>query len=85
MRGWLVVCVALLGCGKHEDKPTPAKLVGAGGGSSEAEFAAQLSAALPDRHLVYDADKHQMTGSNEVISTTNIAMLMPVTSISRRL
>ena len=69
MRGWLVVCVALLGCGKHDAKPAP-KLVGAGGGvpaagggSSEAEFAAQLAAALPDRHLVYDADKHQMTGS----------------------
>jgi uncharacterized protein YtpQ (UPF0354 family) len=73
MRGWLVVCVALLGCGKHEDKAAPApKLAGAGGGSSEAEFAAQLSAALPDRHLAYDESKHLLTGSNEVISTTNI-------------
>src|SRR3569623_244453 len=73
MRGWLVVCVALLGCGKHEDKAAPVlKHAGAGGGSSEAEFAAELSAARPDRHLVYDADKHQLTGSNEMISTTNV-------------
>ncbi|MBV8758204.1 MAG: hypothetical protein JO257_13035 [Deltaproteobacteria bacterium] len=73
MRGWLVVCVALLGCGKHEDKAAPRLVTGSGGGgSSEADFAAQLAAVLPDRHLVYDADKHQMTGSNEVISTTNI-------------
>ncbi len=71
MRGWLVVCVvALLGCGKHEDKPRPVLVAGAGSG--EAEFAKQLAAALPDRHLVYDESKHQLTGSNEVIATTNV-------------
>src|SRR3569623_974254 len=71
MRGWRVGCVALLGCGKHEDKAAPVlQHAGAGGGSSEAEFAAELTAALPDRHLVYAADKHQLAGSTEMISTT---------------
>lgn len=72
MRGWLVVCVvALLGCGKQEDRPAPAPTP-VTNGSDEAAFAKQLAAALPDRHLVYDPAKHQLTGSNEVIATTNL-------------
>jgi len=40
-------------------------------GDSEADFAAQLKTTL-GRDLVFDEAKHQLTGSNEVISTTNL-------------
>jgi len=75
MRGWLVVVVALsAGCNNHEQakKMRGGSTGGAGGGSSEAEFAAQLAAALPGRTLSFDADKHQLSGSDELISTTNL-------------
>jgi hypothetical protein len=68
MRGWLVVVAVTCAC-KREPSVQPA---GARGGSSEAEFAAQLAAALPERSLTFDAASHALRGSNAFFSTTNV-------------
>jgi uncharacterized protein YtpQ (UPF0354 family) len=61
----LVLVCALAACSQSHRAP----LVKAG--DSEADFAAQLKTAI-GRDLVFDPAKHQLTGSNEVISTTNL-------------
>jgi hypothetical protein len=63
----LVLVLAVAACGKSQDHHAYLKTAG----DSEADFAAQLKGAI-GRDLVFDESKHQLTGSNETISTVNI-------------
>lgn len=65
MKRAVVVLCALVAC-----KPQHHAVLNQAG-DSEADFAAQLKTAL-GRDLVFDEGKHQLTGSNEYISTTNV-------------
>jgi hypothetical protein len=62
---WLVIVSAIVAC-KQQPHASLNKR-----GDSEAEFAALLNTAL-GKDLVFDEAKHQLIGSNEMISTTNL-------------
>ena len=65
MRRWFVIALALAACKQQQHVALKTA------GDSEADFAAQLKTAI-GRDLVFDEAKHQLTGSNEFISTTNL-------------